>query len=132
MDELCKSIMDKYNTVDAGVLDALRLANPNGLFLERHKQNQAPPYMTFNRISEGYDFYMDGAIKDARVQFSIYATQPSDLMYIFRRFENAFEGASLSYGSDVAISCYFISETGPTQMPDQSWQSTVDMGIMRS
>ena len=130
MDELCKAIIDEYNTV-GGAYATLRAANPNGLYLERHKQNQSPPYMTFNRVSENFDFYMDGAIKDARVQFSIYANEMSDLMDIYVKFKAAFEGTTLSYGSDTQISCYTIGETGPTQMPDQSWQATVDMGIMR-
>lgn len=130
MDELCKAIIDEYNT-PGGAYATLRTANPNGLYLERHLQNQAPPYITFNRVSEGFDFYMDGAIKEARVQFSIYATEPSDLMNIYQKFIAAFEGTAMAYGSDTHISCYAIGETGPTQMPDQSWQATVDMGIMR-
>ena len=131
MDELLKAILAAYNTVDGGAFDALRAANPNGMFLNVHKQNQSPPYMTFDRISDGRDFYMDGAIQNARVQFSIYTKEPSDLWYIYPRVITAFDGATLSYDSDAAISCYVTDETGPTQMPDQSWQSTVDVEVRR-
>ena len=130
MDELCKAIIDEYNT-GGGAYAALRTANPKGLYLDRNLQNQTPPYMTFSRVSESFDFYMDGAIKDARVQFSIFANEMSDLMNIYQKFNAAFEGTVMTYGSDTHISCYAIGETGPTQMPDQSWQATVDMGIMR-
>ncbi len=129
MDELLKAIIDAYNT--GGAFAILRTANPNGLFMHVHKQNQTLPYMTYNRISDGRDFYMDGAIQVARVQFSIYVKEPSDLWNIYPKFITAFDGAVLSYDSDVAISCYVTDETGPTQMPDQSWQSTIDLEIRR-
>jgi len=129
MDELCKAIIDEYNTGGAWV--NVRAANTGGLYLHKHKQHQDYPYMVFDRISENYDFYMDGAIKDARVQFTIYTNAVSDLMQIYRLFMVAIDGATLTYGSDTAISCYVMNETGPTQMPDQSWQSTIDVGIKR-
>ncbi len=130
MDELLKAIIDAYNGAGAAFV-ALRAANPNGLYMHVYKQNQPPPYMTYNRISDGRDFYMDGAIMVARVQFSIYVTAPSDLWDIYPKFITAFDGATLSYNSDVAISCYVTDETGPTRMPDQSWQSTVDVEVRR-
>ena len=130
MDELLKAILAAYNSAGAAFV-ALRAANPNGMFLNVHKQNQSPPYMTFDRISDGRDFYMDGAIQNARVQFSIYTKEPSDLWYIYPKAITAFDGATLSYDSDLAISCYVTDETGPTQMPDQSWQSTIDVEVRR-
>ena len=131
MDELYKAVIDRYNTVDAGVCDALRAANTGGMYAYLHKQDQAYPYMKYSRISESFNFYMDGAIKNARVQFSIFTDNLTDMANIYRKFNAAFEGATLAYGSDIQISCYAIDETGPTRMADDSWQATIDMEVMR-
>ncbi len=109
MDELFKSIMTFYNSATCATL---RATNTGGMYAVRHKQNQAPPYMVFDRISDVPNRYMGGKMMQARVQLSIYGDNLSDVMAIHRLTTGAFDDATLTYDSDIAVVCLRQTKRG--------------------
>jgi len=131
MEQLLKAIKTRYDTVDAGVCDALRAANTGGLYLERHKQDQDYPYMVVDIVSGVVDHHMQAFIKKGIVQFSIFDETLSSVLSIYLKLLAVYDSFKLTYPTDTQTVMLRMAETGPDEF-ESIWQVTVDYEVQRT